>query len=147
MEPWLVFLIILGVAVFVIIIASVNRRNRKKKPKQEIQSFVNFGDYVSAGAMHLKQKREKEAADLYFQSPPEKRPAYEAMVAQRLGKQGSQLFWIKTGRRFERVNPENARINPTIKAEFSNSDIKKIELITKIVPLTSKIAETTKLNA
>lgn len=110
MEPWLIFLIILGFAVLIIIIASVRGKNRKKKPQQEVQSFVNFGDYVSAGAMHLKQKREIEAADLYFQTPPEKRPAYEAMINQRLGKQGAQLFWIKTGRRFEKTNPENARI-------------------------------------
>ncbi|MHA1244823.1 MAG: PHD finger domain-containing protein [Candidatus Heimdallarchaeota archaeon] len=110
MEPWLIFLIILGIAVAVIIIGSIRSKSRKKKPQQEIQSFVNFGDFVSAGAMHLKQKREKEAADLYFQTPPEKRPAYEAMVTQRLGKQGAQLFWIKTGRRFEKTNPENARI-------------------------------------
>ena len=98
MEPWLIFLIILGIAVAVIIISSIRSKSRKKKPQQEIQSFVNFGDFVSAGAMHLKQKREKDAADLYFQTPPEKRPAYEAMVTQRLGKQGAQLFWIKTGR-------------------------------------------------
>ena len=95
MEPWLIFLIILGCAVLIIIITSVRRKNRKKKPQQEVQSFVNFGDYVSAGAMHLKQNRETEAADLYFQTPPEKRPAYEAMINQRLGKQGAQLFWKK----------------------------------------------------
>ena len=110
MEPWLIFLIILAIAVLIIIITSARRKKKKKKPQQQIQTFVNFGDYVSAGAMHLRQNREKEAADLYFQTPPEKRPVFEAMVAQRLGKQGAQLFWIKNGRRLEKTNPENARI-------------------------------------
>jgi len=111
LDPWLIFVIVFACAVLIVIIASANRKNRKKKqPKQDIQTFVNFGDYVSAGATHLKQRRETEAANLYFQTPPEKRPAYEAMINQRLGQQGAQLFWIKTGRRFERTNPENARI-------------------------------------
>ncbi|HUU79789.1 MAG TPA: hypothetical protein VMX55_15735 [candidate division Zixibacteria bacterium] len=42
--------------------------------------------------------------------PPEKRPAYETMIVQKLGQQGAQFFWIKTGRRLERIAPEKARI-------------------------------------
>ncbi len=65
LEPWLIFLIILAIAVLIIIITSARRKKQKKKPQQQIQTFVNFGDFVSAGAMHLRQNREKEAADLY----------------------------------------------------------------------------------
>ena len=71
---------------------------------------MSYGDYLSAGRLYLREKRHTEAADLYFQMPPEKRPSYEEMIRQNLGQQGSQFFWIKTGRRFERVSPEKAQI-------------------------------------
>ena len=87
-----------------------NKKKQKKQPKT-IQSYLQFGDYVSAGSLYLSQNRQSEAADLYFQMPPEQRPRYESMIVQKLGQQGAQFFWIKTGRRFERSNPEKARIS------------------------------------
>ena len=59
----------------------------------------------------MSQNRQSEAADLYFQMPPEKRPRFESMIVQKLGQQGAQFFWIKTGRRLERSNPEQARVS------------------------------------
>ncbi len=98
----------------IIIIASIKRKKKKdtKKPSiKTIQSYLEYGDFVSAGSLYLKQNKQNEVADLYFQMPPEKRPMYESMIIQKLGNQGAQFFWIKTGRRFERTNPARARIS------------------------------------
>ncbi len=92
------------------IIISSARRKGKKQPKRAIQTYLDHGDYLSAGKLLFQQKKEAEAADLYFQTPPEKKPLYETMIQQQLGNQSAQLFWIKTGRRYERSNQERAKI-------------------------------------
>lgn len=96
----------------IILIASFKRKKKKDKktPTKTIQAYLEYGDFVSAGSLYLKQNKQSEAANLYFQMPPEKRPRYETMIVQRLGQQGAQFFWIKTGRNFERSNPARARI-------------------------------------
>ncbi len=97
----------------IIIIASLKRKKKKDKkaPIKTIQTYLEYGDFQSAGSLYLKQNKQTEVADLYFQMPPEKRPMYESMIVQKLGKQGAQFFWIKTGRRFERSNPARAQIS------------------------------------
>lgn len=110
MDAWIIFIAIFVVAVAIIIIASVKRKKSRKKPEKTVQSYIEYGDYVAAGRLHLQNNQQTLAADLYFQIPPEKRPAYESMILHKLGQQGAQLFWIKTGRRFERSEPEKARI-------------------------------------
>ncbi|MBY8994779.1 MAG: E3 ubiquitin protein ligase [Candidatus Heimdallarchaeota archaeon] len=110
MDPWLVFLIIFVFVVIVIVIASLRRKGQKKEPRRAVHTYLEHGDYVSAGRMHLQQKKEEEAASLYFQIPPDKKPLYESMILQQLGAQSAQLFWIKTGRRLERSSPEHAKI-------------------------------------
>ncbi|NHJ03480.1 MAG: hypothetical protein EAX90_01545 [Candidatus Heimdallarchaeota archaeon] len=88
----------------------MRKKKDRKKPQKTIQSYLSYGDFVAAGALYLQQNNQTETADLYFQMPPEKRPAYETMIVQKLGQQGAQFFWIKTGRRLERIAPEKARI-------------------------------------
>ncbi|MHA1121414.1 MAG: hypothetical protein ACTSQ3_03515 [Candidatus Heimdallarchaeota archaeon] len=110
MEAWLVFLLIFGFIVLIIIIASLRRKKQKKEPRQAVHTYLEHGDYVSAGRMFLRQKKEVDAANLYFQMPPDKKPLYESMILQQLGAQTAQLFWIKTGRRLERSSPDQAKI-------------------------------------
>jgi tetratricopeptide (TPR) repeat protein len=111
MQPWQIFIIVFGVVLLIIIIILARNKNKKKKPKKTVQTYLNFGDFVSAGRIYLRQKNEAQAVELYFRTPPEKRPQFESMVIQQLGQQGAQLFWIKAGRRFERIDPEKARIS------------------------------------
>ncbi|NHK31207.1 MAG: E3 ubiquitin protein ligase [Asgard group archaeon] len=110
MELWQILFIVFGGLLLVLIIALTRNKNKKKQPKKTVQSYLNFGDFISAGRIYLRQKNESEAIDLYFRAPPDKRPLYESMIEQQLGQQGAQLFWIKAGRRFERSDPEKARI-------------------------------------
>ncbi len=110
MEPWIIFLIIFAFLIFVIIIAALRRKKNKKEPVRAVHTYLEHGDYISAGRMHLRQNNEVEAANLYFQLPPDKKPLYESMVQQQLGAQSAQLFWIKTGRRLERSMPDQAKI-------------------------------------
>ncbi|NHJ40386.1 MAG: E3 ubiquitin protein ligase [Asgard group archaeon] len=110
METWLIlFISFVGLLVILIIALTKNKR-KKKQPQKTVQTYLNFGDYISAGRVYLRQKNESEAIDLYFKTPPDKKPLYESMVVQELGHQGAQLFWIKAGRRFERTDPEKARV-------------------------------------
>ena len=110
MEAWIIVLVIFIIGIIIVIIASLKNKKSKKKPQKTIQAYLNYGDYVSAGRLYLDENQQDDAADLYFQTPPEKRPAFESMITQRLGQQGSQLFWIKVGRRFERSAPDRARL-------------------------------------
>ena len=110
MQPWQIFLIVFGVTLLLIIIIASRKKKKKKKPSKSAQTYLNYGDYLSAGRLYLKQKNEVEAAELYFKTPPDKRPQFESMVEQQLGRQGAQLFWIKTGRRLERLSTEKAKI-------------------------------------
>lgn len=109
METWLILFISFVGLLIVLIIALTRSKNKKKQPKKTVQSYLNFGDFISAGRVYLRQKNESEAIDLYFRTTPDKRPLYESMIVQELGQQGAQLFWIKAGRRFERTEPEKAR--------------------------------------
>ncbi|NHJ48062.1 MAG: hypothetical protein FK733_09765 [Asgard group archaeon] len=111
MEPWQIFIIVFGVILLIIIIILARNKSKKKKPTKTVQTYLNFGDFVSAGRIYLRQKNEAQAVELYFRTPPEKRPQFESMVIQQLGQQGAQLFWIKAGRRFERLDDEKARIS------------------------------------
>ncbi|MCK5185071.1 MAG: E3 ubiquitin protein ligase [Candidatus Heimdallarchaeota archaeon] len=110
MEAWQIFLFIFGFVVLIIIIAALRRKKQKKEPRQAVHTYLEHGDYVSAGRMFLRQKKEIEAANLYFQMPPDKKPLYESMILQQLGAQSAQLFWIKTGRRLERSSPDQAKM-------------------------------------
>ncbi|NHJ84151.1 MAG: hypothetical protein FK734_01730 [Asgard group archaeon] len=109
MDVWWIFLIIFGIVLLLIIIASSRNKNRKKQPKRTIETYLEHGDYISAGRLYLSEKKEQEAADLYFIMPSEKRPLYESMILQQLGSQSAQLFWIKTGRRYELTDPSKAK--------------------------------------
>ncbi|HUT81510.1 MAG TPA: hypothetical protein VMZ29_09945 [Candidatus Bathyarchaeia archaeon] len=111
MEPWTILLIVFAIVALIIIIAVASRKGKKKEPTGTVNQYLNYGDYISAGRIYLRQKNEIEAADLYFKTPPDKRALFESMVVQQLGTQGAQLFWIKTGRRFERIAPEKAKIS------------------------------------
>ncbi|NHJ31708.1 MAG: hypothetical protein FK732_02490, partial [Asgard group archaeon] len=110
MEAWYIFLAIFGLVVVIIVIASLRRKKQKQEPQKAVHTYLEHGDYVSAGRLFLKQKKEAEAASLYFQMPPDKKPLYESMIQQQLGAQSAQLFWIKTGRRLERSAPDHAKI-------------------------------------
>ncbi|MCF2142461.1 MAG: tetratricopeptide repeat protein [Candidatus Heimdallarchaeota archaeon] len=111
METWLVFIIAFGIALIFLIIAA-SRKNKKKtrQPEKTIQTYLSYGDFISAGKLYLRQKNYVEAANLYFRTPLDKRPLFESIVQQELGPKEAQLFWIKTGRRFERSDPERAKI-------------------------------------
>lgn len=102
---------VFGVVALIIIIVVASRKGKQKNPTGTVNQYLNYGDYISAGRIYLRQKNEIEAADLYFKTPPDKRALFESMVVQQLGTQGAQLFWIKTGRRLERVAPEKAKIS------------------------------------
>ncbi|MBN1331130.1 MAG: E3 ubiquitin protein ligase [Candidatus Heimdallarchaeota archaeon] len=118
MEPWIILFIVFGIAAFIIIIVAASRKNKKNEPTGTVNQYLNYGDYVSAGRIYLRQKNETEAADLYFKTPPDKRALFESMVVQQLGTQGAQLFWIKTGRRLERIAPEKAKISFLLAGAF-----------------------------
>jgi tetratricopeptide (TPR) repeat protein len=109
-EAWAIFLIIFGVIAFIIIIASIKGSRKKKQPEKDVRKFIQYGDFISAGKLYVEKQMLQEAADLYFQLPPEKRPAYEAMVRGKLGPKGAQGFWIKAGRRYAQSLPEQAKI-------------------------------------
>ncbi len=130
----------------IIIIASIRRKKGKDKktPTKTIQAYLEYGDFVSAGSLYLKQNKHVEASNLYFQIPPEKRPSYESMIVQKLGQQGAQFFWIKTGRRFERSNPERAQISfllanayfDVVKMYIDTNDVSRaINIVTNNMPV------------
>lgn len=109
MAAWQVFVILIGIIGLLVLIAIIAKRRRKKRPLKKIRSHIDHGNYIAAGRLYLDQKQQQDAADLYFKMPPEHRPAYEAMILQKLGKKGAQLFWIRAGRRYERTNTHHAR--------------------------------------
>jgi len=112
MDTWLLIVIGLIILLFIFIIVGARRKKKKQQraPERTIQTYLSYGDYVSAGKLYLKQKNYLEAANLYFRTPMDKRPLFESIVQQELGPRDAQLFWIKTGRRFERTDPEKAKI-------------------------------------
>ncbi|MEA2071906.1 MAG: hypothetical protein U9O98_11540 [Asgard group archaeon] len=110
METWHYILIVIGIIVFIYIISRIRKKRKTKQPEHKISKYLEKGDYISAGSLYIDQNKHSEAANLYFQIPPEKRPAYEAMIRKKLGKQGAQIFWTKTGRRLEKYSPTKARI-------------------------------------
>ncbi|MFW9924879.1 MAG: hypothetical protein ACFFDW_16495, partial [Candidatus Thorarchaeota archaeon] len=142
MDAWIIFVIIFVVALIIIIIVSSRKRNKtKQQPKRTIQAYLDYGDFAAAGRLYLEQNRQSDVAELYFQIPPEKRPAYESMIVQKLGQQGAQFFWVKIGRTYERSAPEKARVAFLLAGAFfdaikmyidSDDTMRSIELISNI---------------
>ncbi|TFF84996.1 hypothetical protein EU523_00705 [Candidatus Heimdallarchaeota archaeon] len=112
MEPWILLLIIFGAIILAIIIIIIKRNkkgSKKRTTKSSIKTYLDYHDYLSAGRLYLERGERKEAADLYFRIPPEKKPPYERMVIQILGEKGARLFWIHAGRRYADNNLGQAK--------------------------------------